>query len=89
MCGKDEDGALLRRRKPAELGNHRKAIGLGERKVGDQQTWSAAGLEDSRGRGTIADQNGFNPVSFDSLTVDRRLLGVEFGDENVWRHLAG
>jgi hypothetical protein len=25
-------------------------------------------------------------MALDRLAVDRRLLGIEFGDEDVWRH---
>ena len=51
------------------------------------RTWRAARLEDPGGSGTVTDEHGLDRVAFDRLTVDRRLLGVEFGDENVWRHV--
>jgi hypothetical protein len=87
MRGKDEDRAAIRRRQPPQLGNDRKTIGLGERQITDKKDGGAARLEHSGRSDTVTHEHRLDREALNSLTVNRRLLWVEFSDENVSGHL--
>jgi hypothetical protein len=43
-------------------------------------------VKHSRGGISIANDDGFNPLSFDSVSANVRPLPIELGDKSIWGH---
>ena len=87
MRREDENGAPIGRRQAPHLGNHRKPVDSRQRQVADEEDRRAARLKDPGRSDAVTDEHGLDRVAFDRLTVDRRLLAVEFGDKHVLGHV--